>query len=155
MAQKNIKLVGNTGQSKEYWQNAAKQFIWPINFDELHILVPEKDLILAEDNLMVQHFRANGWHIQPVIDVQYTKPYVAPENKGPMFKAFKQEEKQEESKFKCEQRFKVISSDCELKIVRLEKGKVQLHYTNRNKPDLLTSEENLIRALNIGTWKSL
>jgi len=60
MATKNSKSPGNLiqGQTREYWVNAAKQFIWPIDFTDLQILVPEKDLQLANDDLMVCHFRA-------------------------------------------------------------------------------------------------
>jgi len=153
MAQKNTKSVGKIlGQSREYWTNAAKQFIWPIDFNGLHICVPEKDLQLAEGDLMVSHFRANGWHIQSGMDVEYTKPYVAPENKGPMFKPLKQDTEQLSTSFKLNQQFRIKSSDCELKIIHIERGKIHLKYTNRNKHDLLTSEENLNKSLRMGYW---
>lgn len=159
MATKNIKSAGSAhqfaGQTKSYWENAAKQFIWPIDFTDLQILVPEKDLELAAGNLMVTHFRAAGWHIQSAI-VEYTKPFVAPTSNGaPIFKPIpgKVTPGNTASEFTIGQQVKVISSECELEVTHLEKGKVHLAYTNRpRKPPLLVSEEQLKKALSFGTW---
>lgn len=152
MAQKNTKSVGSLilGQTKDYWINAAKQFIWPIDFTEKHILVPEKDLDAAMDNLMVSHFRSHGWHIQSAI-VEYTKPYVAPENKGPMFTPIIKTE-QAEQKFRIGQRFIVKSSECELQVIDIKKSFIELKYTNRNKQNISTNEDNLSKSLRFNYW---
>lgn len=154
MATKNIKSVGNIlGQTKEYWQNAAKQFVWPIDFEQLHISVPHKDMHLAENDLMVSHFRANGWHIQSAVAVAYTKPFIAPVSDKPIFKPIKKTEiETTATNFKLNDRFKVKSTDCELQICFFDKGKIHLKYTNRNKHNIITSEENLNRVLKMETW---
>lgn len=154
MAQKNTKLVGNIlGQSRQYWETASKQFVWPIDFIDLQILVPEKDLSLAGNDLMVTHFRAAGWHIQSVMSVAYTKPFVAPENKGPIFIPIKKEIVEKETEFKLSQKFKVLSTECELQIFHIEKGKIHLKYLNRPaKHDIISSEENLLRVLRLNSW---
>jgi len=159
MATKNTKSVGSLikGQSREYWVNAAKQFIWPIDFTDFQILVPEKDLELANNNLMVSHFRAAGWHIQSAISVEYTKPYVAPESNGnPIFKPIKKEEPVTETAFKLNDKFRVVSTGCELAICLFDKQKIHLKYLNRpNKHNIISSEENLSRTLKMGTWIKL
>lgn len=155
MATKLTKSAGKIlGQSSEYWINAAKQFVWPIDFSELQILVPESDLNLAEQDLMVSHFRVNGWHIQSSIDVKYTSPYIAPIGNGkPMF-AGKPKEEASVKKSLCSvgDKFMVKSSDCKLEVTHVESGKVHFKYTNRNKAPLLSSEENLKTVLNRGQW---
>ena len=141
------------GQTKEYWQNAAKQFIWPIEFDDLQILVPEKDLHLAEDNLMVSHFRAHGWHIQSSIQVEYTKPYVDPVFTT-AFKPIKIIE-EVEPEFRYGQRFKIKSTDCELKITSIDKKSISLEYTNRQKDNIVTNADNLNKSIRMGVWLKL
>jgi hypothetical protein len=148
---KNGKSVGEiiAGQSREYWVNAAKQFIWPINFTDLQILVPEKDLELVETNLMVAHFRSHGWHIQSVIGEVDTQPVFDPKMNLP---ARRYHEIASRSEFMAGDCFRVLSSECELRCERVEK-KIQLSYTNRpGKHDLLVSEEQLKKAISFGLW---
>lgn len=109
----------------------------------------------AEQNLMVQHFRNNGFHIQSCIEVVHNKPYIAPVQDKPIFKPIKQAPVEETTPFKCEQKFLICSSECEVKIIRIEKGKIQMKYLNRNKPDLLSSVENLQKALRMGYWREI
>jgi len=155
MATKNIKSVGNTlGQTKEYWQNAAKQFVWPIDFEQLHISVPEKDLELAADNLMISHFKANGWHIQSAIAVEYTKPFVAPVSDIPIFKPI-EKKAEPEPEFKYNQAFKIKSTDCKLKITSIDKKSITLSYTNRDKSDIATNPDNLAKSIRMGVWIKL
>jgi len=153
MAQKNTKSVGNIlGQSKEYWINAAKQMIWPIDFEHKHILVPEKDLELAADNLMASHFRAHGWHIQSAI-VEYNKPYVAPVSDKPIFKPIKTEViDTREPEFKFNQVLKIASTGTELKIVSIDKKSIELKYIGLDKPNITTTPENLSRSVRMGSW---
>lgn len=157
MATKHTKLVGKT--DRDYFTHAAKQFRWPIDHDEKSILVPENELDEAGRNLMVEHFRNRGWHIQSVIpgSIEYTRPY-----EKPVFKtAFKPDavevtESPKESQYRIHDKFKIASSECELKITHIERGKIHFEYTNRpGKPPLLTSEENLNRALKMGYWIDL
>lgn len=137
----------------EYWLNAAKQFPWPINLQDRIINVPHNELEVAEQDLMVEHFRNNGWHVQSCIEVVHTEPFIAPTSNGPIFKPLKPKEPETESKYHLNDKFLIKSSECELKIIRLEKGKVQFHYTNRpGKVDLLSSEENLDGVLRKGYW---
>lgn len=154
MATKNTKLVGNIlGQSKEYWINAAKQFIWPIDFTELQILIPEKDWQLADDNLMVAHFRAHGWHVQTVISVEYTKPYIAPVSDKPIFKPVKTEiSDSKEPEFKFNQVLKIASTGTELKIVSIDKKSIELKYIGVDKPNIFTTPENLSQSVRRGIW---
>lgn len=155
MATKNTKSVGDiAGQTKQYWLNASKQFVWPIDFEDLQILVPEKDLELAADNLMVSHFRSNGWHIQSVISVSYTKPFAAPVSDKPIFTPTKVIE-QKESEFKFNQAFKIKSTECELKIISIDKKTIILKYTNRQKADITTTPENLSKSIRMGTFLPL
>ena len=151
MATKHIKSVGNP--SKSYFENAAKQFVWPINFNDRTILVPENELELAEDDLMVKHFRTHGWHIQSAIgEVQKTKVYVAPVSDKLIFKPTKTDIIEVENKFKIGQKFKVVSTFCQLKIVDMTKKSITLKYTNRDKQDLVTTEENLSKAIRLGNF---
>lgn len=150
MVTKNTKLPG-----KNYWDNAAKQFVWPIDHKEKHILVPQQELEQAEDHLMVMHFRANGWHIQSVIgEVDKKKVFTTEGLKSdkPIFKPIKKEAEQIESVFKPGDRFKITSTECELRISFIERGKIHLEYTNRDKHNIITSEENLNRSLSMQTW---
>lgn len=149
MARKNIELVGN--QTQRYWLNASKQFVWPIDFTDMQILVPEKDLELAADNLMVSHFRSHGWHIQSVIAVDYTKPFIAPVSDKPIFIPTKIIE-QKESEFKFNQAFRIKSTECELKIISIDKKSIILSYTNRTKPDIITTPEHLSKSVRMGTF---
>lgn len=140
---------------KSYFDNAAKQFCWPIDHNDKQILVPENELQLAENDLMVAHFRSFGWHIQSCIEVTHTKPFIAPENKGPMFKDFRKPEEVKVPNFIIGQRFMIRSTECRLQINHIEKGKVHLQYTNRNKAPLLSSEENLLAVLRKDLWVRL
>jgi hypothetical protein len=159
MATKKSKSPGNLilGQTREYWINAGKQFEWPIDFELECINVPEAEIEIASDNLMVTHFRNHGWHIQSAIgEVEKKKVYVAPISNGqPIFKPVNHvaPELEVKSQFQCGQMFKILSSECELKITNLEHKKVHLQYTNRpGKTPLLTSEENLLTILRRGQW---
>jgi len=143
------KSTGSVGN--EYWINAAKQIVWPIDLKERHISVPQAELTQAQDNLMVQHFCNNGWYIQSCIEVVKTKPFIAPITDRPIFKPIKIVE-EKETLFKLEDKFKVLSTECELKIVHLEKGKLHLKYLNRNKPNIISSEENLSNMLKRKLW---
>lgn len=155
MATKNIKSVGNIlGQSKEYWMNAAKQFVWPIDFEQLHISVPHKDINIAENDLMVTHFRANGWHIQSAITVDYTKPFIAPVSDKPIFKPM-DKKAEPEPEFKYNQKFKIKSTDCELTIKEIDKKSIILAYTNRGKSDITTTPDNLAKSIRMGVWIKL
>lgn len=155
MATKNTKSAGNNN----YWLNAAKQFVWPIDEKEKTILVPQSELELAEQDLMVLHFRNNGWHIQSVIgEVEKKRVFSTDGLKSdkPIFKPVKKEVKEVKlSRFTINNRFKITSTECELKITHIEQGKIHLHYTNKNKPDLITSEENLNKVLRMGVWVEL
>jgi hypothetical protein len=154
MATKNTKLAGNS-----YWVNAAKQFVWPIDEKEKSILVPQSELELAEQDLMVLHFRNNGWHVQSVIgDVNKKKVFTTDGLKSemPIFRPIIKEVAEVKlSRFTLNNRFKIVSTDCELKITHIESGKIHLSYTNKSKPDLLTSEENLNKVLRMGVWIEL
>lgn len=153
MATKSTKSAGKIlGQTKEYWINAAKQFIWPIDFTELQILVPEKDWKLAEDNLMVAHFRAHGWHVQTVISVEYTKPYVAPVSDKPMFKPIEKDVVKLEPEFKFNQVLKIASTGTELKIVSIDKKSIELKYIGIDKPNIFTTPDNLSQSIRRGVW---
>lgn len=146
---KNIKLVGN--HTKEYWITAAKQFIWPIDFNDMQILVPENDLELAENDLMVDHFRNNGWHIQSVIDVQYTTVYKKPEFTTKFREVVKVEEVKK-TLYNIGEKYRVKSTDCELEITYMDKGKLHFKYLNRKKPDIISSEEQLTKVLRWQQW---
>jgi len=139
---------------KSYFENAAKQFEWPINFEDKTILVPESELSKAEDNLMVAHFRSHGWHIQSCIDVIKTKPFIAPVLNGSMFKPLKPMEEKEQL-FKLNDKFKILSTECLVQIFHMEKGKIHMRYLNRNKPNLLSSEENLSAMLRRKLWEKV
>lgn len=153
MATKNTKSVGNSlGDS--YWLNAAKQIEWPIDLAEKHISVPHNELDAAQDNLMAQHFLNNGWHIQSAIEVVKNKVFVAPVSDKPIFKPLKVA-KITEPKYKNGTKYLIKSTECIVQIIRLEKGKVQFHYLNRNKPDLLSSEENLDAVLRKELWEEV
>lgn len=151
MATKNTELVGN--QTKQYWINAAKQFIWPIDFTYLQILVPEKDLELANDNLMVSHFRAHGWHVQSSIISEYTNVYKKPDfgTKFPVID--KPGEEPKKQLYNIGDKYRVRSTECELQIYHMEKCKVHLKYLNRNKPNIISSEENLTAVLRREQWE--
>lgn len=144
------------GQTKDYWINAAKQFVWPIDFEQLHISVPEKDLQLASDNLMVSHFKANGWHIQSAIAVEYTKPFIAPVSDKPIFKPYKKEIVDlTEPEFKFNQMLKIASTGTEVKIVSIDKKSIELKYIGLDRPNITTTPENLSRSVKMGVWIKL
>lgn len=155
MATNRTKSVGNIlGQTKEYWQNAAKQFVWPIDFEQLHISVPIKDLDLASDNLMVSHFKANGWHIQSAIEVEYTKPFIAPISDKPIFKPI-EKKAEPEPEFKFNQMLKISSTGTEVKIVSIDKKSIELKYIGLDRPNITTTPENLSRSVKMGVWIKL
>lgn len=141
--------------SDSYWLNAAKQIEWPVDLSERHISVPESELELASESPMVQHFINNGWHIQSAIVVGKNKVFVAPVSDGPIFKSVKIVPETAEPKYKLGAKFRIKSTECIVQIIRFEKGKVQFHYTNRNKHDLLSSEENLDRVLRMQLWEAI
>jgi hypothetical protein len=158
MATKSTKSVGNgeviAGQTRQYWQQAAKQFQWPIEFNDLQILVPEVDLPEAEQDLMVQHFRNNGWHVQSVIEVVYTKPYIAPVQNKPIFRPVAKPV-ENDAVFKCNQQFKISSTEDELRISGIDKKTITLSYTNKRKEPITTSPENLAKMIRMGLWIKL
>lgn len=151
MATKNIKLVGNTGQSAQYWTNAAKQIVWPVDLNELHISIPIDEVDKAKENLMVQHFINAGFFIQTCIPDSRTEVFnpeirlkmpavkIAPDN----------------AVYKPGDRFKIRSTECEMVIETTESKKIHLKYTNRNKHNIITSEEMLNKNLSWGTWIKL
>lgn len=153
MATKRTKSVGSY-PSESYFTTAAKQFSWPIDFTDKVILVPEQDLQDAEDDLMVQHFRKYGWHIQSVIDVERTKIFVKPPvpPKG-MFRGDIKTVKQEpEPIFKCNQQFKIVSTGTIMQIVEVSKKGIVLRYVDGSRADIQTTMENLTKSLKMGVF---
>lgn len=128
MATKRTKSVGDPYPPKSYFENAAKQFEWPINHEDKTILVPPDELEHAESNMMVSYLRKHyKWHIQSVIgEIKRTRVYVAPVQNTPMFKDW------------C---------------VRYNVGDKNFHYTNRDKSDLLSSIEQLDKVLRMQVWE--
>lgn len=156
MATKNIKFLGNTGHSKEYWVEAAKQIEWPVDYDEFHISVPENDIERAKDHLMVQHFCNNGFFIQSCIDVSKTKLFEAPTTPGPIFRGeIKNEPDKPKSLYNLGEQYRVKSTECELEIVHMEKGKLHFKYLNRNKPNIISSEDQLTKVLRWQQWNKI
>lgn len=149
------KYLGNTAHTKEYWMNAAKQIVWPVDYDEQHISVPYLELEMAKDNLIVQHFCNNGFHIQSAISVEKTIPFVAPVTPGPIFRGVVIQEEKPKTLYQTGEKFKVRSTECELEIVHQEKGKIHFKYLNRNKPDIISSEEQLTKVIRWQQWSKI
>lgn len=156
MATKPIKYLGNTGHTKEYWINAAKQIAWPVDYDEQHISVPQPEIREAEESLIVQHFCNNGFFIQQAISVEKTIPFVAPVTAGPIFRGvLKEQEEKPKTLYQTGEKFKVRSTECELEIVHQEKGKIHFKYLNRNKPNIISSEEQLTKVIRWEQWRKI
>lgn len=155
MATKRIKSVGNLS----YWQNAAKQIEWPVDFEEKHISVPESELQYASEHLMVQHFCNNGFHIQSCIgDIPRTTVYVAPVSDKPIFRPIAKSVAPEAVVRPYQQgnKFRIKSTNCELEITHIESGKVHFVYTNRpHKAPLLNSIESLDKVLKMEVWERI
>lgn len=142
----------STELPKSYWNNAAKQISWPIDHNDKQILVPEDELQLAEDDLMVMHFRKYGWHIQSSI-IQHTKPFIAPTTKGPIFRGdLKKEVVEAEPLFKCNDKFRIQSTGTEVMIVEYTKKSISLKYTSMVKDNIITSPENLAKSVKMGVF---
>lgn len=137
---------------RAYFELAAKQFAWPIDFDEKLIFVPEDDLEYAERDLMVQHFRGHGWHVQSCISVEYTKVFVKPITPGPIFRGdLKRHIDEPEQVFKCNQKFKT-STDTVLQIVEITKKSITLAYIGVKKDNVVTTAENLQKSVKMGVF---
>jgi alpha-D-ribose 1-methylphosphonate 5-phosphate C-P lyase len=48
-------------------QRLAEQIKWPVDFNERHISVPERELTQAEENAFVNELRGLGFYIQSAI----------------------------------------------------------------------------------------
>lgn len=138
---------------KSYFDNAAKQFSWPIDHKDKQILVPQDELEKAEQDLMVAHFRGYGWHIQSVLpgSVEIKDVY----NPKFVLQGVKKQKEEEKAGFSTGDRFKIKSTECELEITHIDKGKIHFSYTNRSKHPLISSKENLERMLNMKYWIKL
>lgn len=153
MAIKSIKSPGKliNGQTLQYWLNAAKQIEWPVDIDNNHISVPIDEVGKAKNNLMVQHFLNAGFFIQTCIpDAKNIIFNPDIRLKLPLVKIVL-----DNAKFKIGDRFKVKSTECELEITYMESKKIHLKYTNRNKHDLLSSEEMIVKNLNWNNWVAI
>jgi hypothetical protein len=96
---------------------------------------------------MVQHLCNNGFFIQLCIEAVKTKVFdplivhklpakrIAPDN----------------AIFHLGDKFKVLSTGCELEITIVEANKIELKYLNRLKNDVVTNESQLSRGLNMGS----
>lgn len=138
------------GQTEAYWLNAAKQIPYVVDLSANHISVPINEVDKAGVNLMVQHFVNNGFFIQTCIPDSSSETRVFNPDirlKMPLVKIVL-----DNAKFKIGDRFLVKSTECELEITYMESKKIHLKYLNRNKPDLLSSEEMIIKNLNWGNW---
>jgi len=150
MATKNTKLAGRliNGQTEAYWLNAAKQIPWPISLDQNHISVPTTEVYMAGQNLMVQHFVNAGFFIQTCI------PDAVPENKvfDPEIRLKLPAVKivPDDAIFHIGDGFEIKSTGCKVEIEAMESKKIHLRYTNRDKHNLLSSEEMLVKNLNWG-----
>lgn len=155
MATKRTKSVGDPYPSKSYFENAAKQFEWPINHEDKTILVPPDELEQAESNMMVSYLRKRyNWHIQSVIgEIERTRVYVAPVQDTPMFKDWRVPEPVVLQRYNVGDKFRVKSTACELVVTYVDRTKINFHYTNRDKADLLSSIEQLDRVLRMQVWE--
>lgn len=150
---KNTGTKSTKSPGNEYWINAAKQFAWPINHENKTILVPEIELKYAMDDLMVQHFRNNGWHIQSCISVIHTKVFVKPLTPGPIFRGdIKPQKVEVEAEFKCDQKFKIASTGVRVMICEITKKSIVLQYMDTKKDDIITTSENLGRSVRMGVF---
>lgn len=150
------KLLHSTYPSKSYFTTAAKQFSWPINHDDKTILVPEDELQYAEDDIMVQHFRKFGWHVQSCISVEHTKVFIKPKTPGPIFRGDIKPVKQEtEPDFKCNQKFLIKSTGTRIMICEITKKSVTLSYLDIKKDNIITTAENLSRSVRMGVFEKI
>jgi hypothetical protein len=140
--------------TKQYWDNAAKQFSWPIDHNDKYILVPEDELIYAEDDLMVQYFRKYGWHIQSCISVEHTKVFTKPTTPGPIFRGdLKPNVQVRGDQFHCNDKFLIKSTGTRLMICEVTKKSISLKYLDIEKDNIITTPENLARSLRMGVFE--
>lgn len=131
-------------KNSDYLGKLAKMCEWKTDIKEKLIYVPEKELDAANDDLICDHLRSFGFHIQSCIEAE----------KNNVFSPTLTQKVKQRSVFEVYDKFKVTSTECELIIVRIEK-KIQLQYLNRKKHDILVSEEQLKKALSFDLWKRL
>lgn len=153
MASKNTKSVGKIhGQSLDYWVNASKQIPWDVDIQNSHISVPFNEVELAVENLMVKHFVNNGFFIQQCIPNGVSKKVFNPEIR---FKLPSEKITPVDSIYKTGDSFRVNSTMCEMEITSTESKKIHLRYTNRDKNDLIYSEELIHRNVSMKYWDKL
>lgn len=138
------------GQTPEYWQNAAKQIRWPVDIGECHISVPINEVNKATENLMVQHFINAGFFIQTCIPDGSSTAIFDPEIR---LKLPSEKIVPDNAVFHIGDRFRVKSTECELEIGAMESKKIHLKYVNRNKPNLLSSEDMLLKNMRWELWE--
>lgn len=131
-----------------YWENAAKQIRWNVDLKERHVSVPESELEEAQQNLMVQHFLNNGFHIQSCIGSVPRKSVFDPEIRL-------RTKTRDRSEFQIDDMFEIISDGAKLQIRSFDKARIVLAYANRPKPDITTNIERLRKVLNFKVWKRL
>lgn len=140
--QKNSKSVGSF-----YLEQAAKMCPFRVSVRERLIYIPHSQL--ETDDLVVAHLRNLGFLIQSEIP---TEP-PAPLPYNPSLNLTHKMVAHARGEFLLQDRFRVVSTECELEITHLTSKKVQLTYTNRpNKHALLISEEQLKKSLSFGSW---
>lgn len=145
MATKNLKSVGS---QLFYIQQTVKMCPYPCDISQGTIDVPQDEL--ETDNLAVAHLLSMGFKIQSCIPGSVTKREVF----NPQISLTPLVVERAKNEFMIGDTFKIKSSECELVITRIEKGKVHLHYTNRpKKHDLLISEEQLKKSLSWQNWE--
>jgi hypothetical protein len=147
MATKSTKYVGNG-----YWENASKQLKWAVNIPEKYISVPETELNEAKESLMIQHFCNNGFHIQSCIPSFNENRVFDPEIRLKMASV---KIAPDDSAYHVGDRFMVVSTYCELEITNVESKKIHLKYLNRNKHNLLQSDDLLNHNLDFKLWKRI
>lgn len=132
---------------KSYWLNAAKQIPYPVDFDERYISIPQSQLEVAQENLMVQHFTNNGFHIQSCIEAPVTPVF------DPAIRLASRPKTK--SEFAEGDKFEVLSDGAHLCIHAREKERITLAYLNRNKPNITTNIDQLRRVLTFNVWKRI
>lgn len=141
-----------TTPKSDYFLLAAKQVPWPVDLKEKSILVPESELLQAEDNLMVSHLRRHGFFIQSTIEnVEKTKIFSVDLRK--VVTRVKRDET-----YRIGDRFLIKSTSTVVEVVQVQ-PKVRLAYRNLppkiSKPDLLTSVEQLKKYISLGYWEQI
>lgn len=145
MATKIIKSVG-----KSYLENCAKMCEYPVDLKNRFISIPQDELELTKDNLMVQHLvKQHGFFIQSTIPGSIEKTKVFDPEIRLMQKPI------QKSEFSQGDEFEIQSTGCKLKISSREKDRITMNYTNRAKPDIVTNIDQLRMVLNRGAWKRI